>query len=50
MFSEAHQDMLHPGYPHDDDDADPVAVLEASNRAYFEGVSAQRRCGWSWNR
>ena len=26
MFSEAHQDMLHPGYPHIDDDADPVAV------------------------
>lgn len=36
VFSEAHQDMLHPGYPHIDDDTDPVAVLEASNRAYFE--------------
>lgn len=38
VFLEAQEDMLHPGTPHvdTDADADPAAVLEASNRAYFE--------------
>ncbi|MEP9392332.1 MULTISPECIES: TetR/AcrR family transcriptional regulator [Gordonia] len=34
----AHEDMLHPGYPHVEpgQQDDPIAVLEAANRAYFE--------------
>lgn len=34
----AHEDMLHPGYPHADPgrDDDPIAALESANRAYFE--------------
>mgnify|MGYP001252789227 FL=1 len=43
VFSEAHEDMLHPGYPHLDDDADPITVLEASNRAYFEAYRRNAR-------
>lgn len=30
------EDMLHPGMPHVPDEDDPAAVVEASNRAYFE--------------
>ncbi|GAB2655224.1 TetR/AcrR family transcriptional regulator [Gordonia jinhuaensis] len=38
VLAQAHEDMLHPGYPHVDPEleADPVAVLAAANRAYFE--------------
>ncbi|MGW4329082.1 TetR/AcrR family transcriptional regulator [Nocardia sp. NPDC004573] len=32
----AQEDMMHPGMPHVDSDADPAAIIEASNRAYFE--------------
>lgn len=32
----AQEDMLHPGMPHVDADADPAEIVEASNRAYFE--------------
>lgn len=32
----AQEDMLHPGMPHVDADADPAAIVAASNRAYFE--------------
>lgn len=32
----AQEDMLHPGMPRVADEDDPAAVVEASNRAYFE--------------
>lgn len=32
----AQEDMLHPGMPHVDSADDPAAIIEASNRAYFE--------------
>ncbi|MGW6695288.1 TetR/AcrR family transcriptional regulator [Rhodococcus sp. NPDC054953] len=32
----AQEDMMHPGMPHVDADGDPAAIIEASNRAYFE--------------
>ncbi len=36
VLDAAKDDMLHPGMPHVDETDDPVAVIEASNRAYFE--------------
>lgn len=36
VFEKAHEDMLHPGFPRVESVDDPVAVLEAANRAYFE--------------
>jgi AcrR family transcriptional regulator len=36
VLEAAQDDMLHPGMPRVDDADDPVAVIEASNRAYFE--------------
>lgn len=36
VLAQAHEDMLHPGFPHVEDDDDPIAVLAAANRAYFE--------------
>ena len=38
VLAEAHQDMLHPGYPHVEpgSDDDPTEILAAANRAYFE--------------
>ena len=36
VMEAAQHDMLHPGMPHTDESDDPVAVIEASNRAYFE--------------
>lgn len=36
VMEAAQDDMLHPGMPHVEDAGDPVAVIEASNRAYFE--------------
>lgn len=36
VMDAAKDEMLHPGVPHVADDEDPVAVIEASNRAYFE--------------
>lgn len=37
VLAQAHEDMLHPGFPHvAEDDGDPIAVMAASNRAYFE--------------
>ncbi|MFW0793190.1 TetR/AcrR family transcriptional regulator [Gordonia sp. CPCC 205515] len=38
VLAEAQEDMLHPGLPHVEpaSDDDPTAVIEASNRAYFE--------------
>ncbi len=36
VLEAAQDDMLHPGRPRVDDADDPVAVIEASNRAYFE--------------
>jgi AcrR family transcriptional regulator len=32
----AQEDMMHPGMPHVEDEDDPAAIVEASNRAYFE--------------
>ncbi|CCF63906.1 TetR/AcrR family transcriptional regulator [Nocardia cyriacigeorgica] len=32
----AQKDMMHPGMPHVPEDDDPAAIVEASNRAYFE--------------
>ncbi|KIQ20391.1 TetR family transcriptional regulator [Rhodococcus sp. Leaf7] len=32
----AQDDMMHPGTEHVPDDGDPVAIIEASNRAYLE--------------
>ncbi|WP_416276942.1 TetR/AcrR family transcriptional regulator [Nocardia sp. alder85J] len=32
----AQEDTMHPGMPHVHSDADPAAIVEASNRAYFE--------------
>lgn len=36
VMEAARDEMLHPGMPHVDESDDPVAVIEASNRAYFE--------------
>jgi AcrR family transcriptional regulator len=36
VLEEAQRDMMHPGMGRVADDADPYAVLEASNRAYLE--------------
>lgn len=40
-----HEELLHPGYPHVDagDQDDPIAVLEAANRAYFEAYKRNAR-------
>lgn len=35
VLETAQEDMMHPGMPHVEADDDPVAVIEASNRAYF---------------
>ncbi len=35
----AQEDMMHPGMPHVPEDDDPAAIVEASNRAYFEAYS-----------
>jgi len=35
VLAGAEDDMLHPGMPHVDDEDDPAAVIEASNRAYL---------------
>ncbi|GAB90085.1 TetR/AcrR family transcriptional regulator [Gordonia rhizosphera] len=43
VFAQAHEDMLHPGFPHVASDDDPVAVLEAANRAYFEAYKRNAR-------
>ncbi|MFW0785890.1 TetR/AcrR family transcriptional regulator [Gordonia sp. CPCC 206044] len=39
----AQEDMLHPGMPHVADDDDPVAVIDASNRAYFDAYQRNAR-------
>ncbi|MEV0702410.1 TetR/AcrR family transcriptional regulator [Saccharopolyspora sp. NPDC050389] len=37
VIEEVQHDMLHPGMPHlDPEDSVPAAIIEASNRAYFE--------------
>ena len=36
VMEAAQDDMLHPSLPHVENTDDPVAVIEASNRAYFE--------------
>lgn len=36
VMEAAQDDMLHPGMPHVEKSDDPVAVIEGSNRAYFE--------------
>ncbi len=36
VMEAARDEMLHPGMPHVEEADDPVAVIEASNRAYFE--------------
>ncbi|NRQ49477.1 TetR/AcrR family transcriptional regulator [Aeromicrobium stalagmiti] len=36
VLEAAKDDMLHPGMPHVAESDDPVSVIEASNRAYFE--------------
>ena len=37
VIDEAQHDMLHPGMPHlEPEDSSPAAVIEASNRAYFQ--------------
>lgn len=36
VMEAARDEMLHPGMPHVEDADDPVAVIAASNRAYFE--------------
>lgn len=43
VMEAAQDDMLHPGMPHVEDGADPVAVIEASNRAYFESYRRNAR-------
>lgn len=35
VIEAAQDDLLHPGMPHVDDSEDPIAVIEASNRAYL---------------
>ncbi|NLE79024.1 MAG: TetR/AcrR family transcriptional regulator [Rhodococcus sp.] len=35
VLETAQEDMMHPGMPHVEADDDPIAVIEASNRAYF---------------
>ncbi|GAA4473646.1 TetR/AcrR family transcriptional regulator [Rhodococcus olei] len=39
----AQEDMLHPGMPHVEADADPAAIVAASNRAYFEAYKRNAR-------
>lgn len=36
VLERAQEDMMHPGMPHVADEDDPAAIVEASNRAYFE--------------
>lgn len=44
VLEAAQQDMLHPGFAHvDADDANPLAVVEASHRAYFEAYRRNAR-------
>lgn len=43
VLTEAQEDMLHPGMGHLADDDDPYAVVEASNRAYFEAYQRNAR-------
>lgn len=43
VMEAARDEMLHPGVPHVDDADDPVAVIEASNRAYFEAYKKNGR-------
>lgn len=39
----AQEDMMHPGMPHVAGDDDPIAIVEASNRAYFEAYQRNAR-------
>ncbi|WP_041624879.1 TetR/AcrR family transcriptional regulator [Stackebrandtia nassauensis] len=43
VLARAQEDMLHPGMPHVDADDDPVAIVEASNRAYFAAYRRNAR-------
>lgn len=43
VMEAARDDMLHPGMPHVDEAEDPAAVIEASNRAYFEAYQRNAR-------
>jgi len=43
VMAAARDDMLHPGMPHVDETLDPVAVIQASNRAYFEAYQRNAR-------
>ncbi len=43
VMEAAKDDMMHPGMPHVEEDDDPVAVIEASNRAYFEAYQRNAR-------
>lgn len=43
VMEAAKDDMLHPGMPHVEASDDPVAVIEASNRAYFEAYQRNAR-------
>lgn len=43
VIEAAQDDMLHPGMPHSEDDDDPMAVIEASSRAYFESYRRNAR-------
>lgn len=43
VLERTQEDMLHPGMPHVDAAADPVAIVEASNRAYFAAYRRNAR-------
>lgn len=43
VMEAAQKDMLHPGMPHVEESDDPVDVIEASNRAYFEAYQRNAR-------
>lgn len=43
VLEAAQDDMLHPGMPHVGDSDDPVAVIEASNRAYLVAYKRNAR-------
>ncbi|WP_324801177.1 TetR/AcrR family transcriptional regulator [Stackebrandtia sp.] len=43
VMARAQEDMMHPGMPHVDTRDDPVAIVEASNRAYFAAYRRNAR-------
>jgi len=43
VLDEVQEDMMHPGMPHVDAEDDPAAIIEATNRAYFEAYKRNAR-------